>query len=52
MESILLSVTYLPLGSLSGPGIDHQSERERESREETQAHSEWERKEKKRLTVR
>lgn len=28
MKSILLSVTYLPLGSLSGPGIDHQRERE------------------------
>lgn len=47
MESILLSVTYLPLGSLSGPGRDYQRERE-----ETQTHSDWERKEKKRLTVR
>lgn len=28
MESILLSVTYLPLGSLSGPGRDHQKKRE------------------------
>lgn len=24
MESILLSVTYLPLGSVSGPGVDHE----------------------------
>lgn len=55
MESILLSVTYLLLGSLSGPVRDHHGERERGERgssEEKQNHSGWERKEKKRLTLR
>ena len=67
MESILLSVTYLPLGSLSGPSTDHQRERERGresererdreryrggSREATETHSDREEKEKRRLAMR